>query len=243
MNWWFHSFLFFTLLFILNGCKVSTSSHASIPEEKMEKVIENSSNWGKEIEGLSFVSEKFDGFESSKVIIKRYNKVNSGLKALWKYNDGDKLAHVFGVIKRRFYTTLETNETLCLDAGFSELNISERAVILKGDLNGKTPLEIWLDQSSSISPKGEYIDDITLGNRVFSLYKDSKKIILDSQKSLKNIKFCWKDLFKILKEREIFTQKVDFIDNISLGFIILREREILVIEKLNNFYSFSSSQN
>jgi|GEM_PF-6623461 len=237
MTWLFHSIAILIFMFIVGGCTVGTNSSTNIPKEKTDMILEDASNWGQDITSLVFDVEIDEiGFKAKKIVFKEAGEIKSGLEAVWLYKDDDIIAPVFATIKRKYNAIINQKEILCSDVIFRELNISERVVVLKSEINSKLTLELWIHKNTSIIPAGEYLEDVIINTEVYGMYRDGKTLILDKEKAVSEFNICWNDLESLLKEKEILTDGIDYIENIALGFKIFRGREIFIIDKFENFY-------
>ncbi len=210
------------LLPILIGCKVSTSSSANIPKEKV--VVEDTIKWNKILNDTTLESSSSSNFKVSKMVVDDGNTLKSALEMVVLFGDDDKI----------YYSKLIKSGKFTLDSlvrvSYYDLNLSERVVFLETKVENKT-IEIWLDKNL-ITPFGEYIDDINLNNQLYSIYKSGDLIVLDKDTPTKSYSIRWQDLINALVQKEILT-KPKSLNSIFFGVKMVRGRELFVINEFN----------
>jgi len=220
MNLLFHSII---LISLLGGCKVGTDYSANIPQ-KDKTIVKDAQQWNNILEGIVLESSKSSNLKVSKMVINEGDYPKGALEVAVLFGDDNKNFYSKLVSKGSFDSNISTK------VAFYDLNLSERVVVLGADIENKR-VEIWLDRNL-VSPSGEYLEDITLDNQLFSLYKIDNLIILNREKSTKNFEISWKDVIDTLVQYELL-DKPTLLKDIYLGLKIVRGRELFVINEFN----------
>jgi hypothetical protein len=216
--------LFLSFILLFAGCKVGTNSTANIPPKKEEKVVQDSKRWSQILKGFEFESSSDKKFKAFRVVVEDDNRVLAGVKGEVLFGDDDRL-FFSKLIKRGKF---DVNSSISFS--FRDLNLSERVVILGAKVDNKI-VELWLDKNS-ITPTGEYIDDITVDNQLYSIYKIGDLLVLDKDKSTKDYKIIWRELIDKLIQKELLGG-VDFVEDIYFGFKMVRGDELFVVDEFN----------